>query len=123
MRQIVVLEDDEDLRQMLCQLLRTAGAERCLPVASVAELKANEADVMTSHLAILDVNLGPGEPSGLDAFAWLKERGFGGQIVFLTGHARSHPLVKAAYELPNVKVFEKPMDPRKLKALAKGEDP
>lgn len=106
---------------MLCQLLRLAGAERCLPVASVEELKEKEADVMTSNLAILDVNLGPGEPSGMDAFRWLKERGFTGEIVFLTGHARSHPLVKAAYELPNVRVFEKPMDPKRLKALVTGD--
>ncbi len=119
MSRVIVLEDDEDLRSMLCQFFKVGGAERCLGVGSVAELQANEAAVLGCTLAILDVNLGPDMPSGLDAFRWLKERAFAGEIIFLTGHGRSHPLVKAAYELPNVRVLEKPIEPKVLRQLAK----
>lgn len=119
MSRVIVLEDDEDLRSMLCQFFKVGGAESCLGVGSVAELKANAATVLGCTLAILDVNLGPGAPNGLDAFHWLKEQAFPGEIIFLTGHARSHPLVKAAYELPNVTVLEKPIEPKILRTLAK----
>ena len=38
-------------------------------------------------------------------------------IVFLTGHAHSHPLVREARMLPHVQVFEKPIDGRTLESL------
>jgi FixJ family two-component response regulator len=104
---------------MLCQFFKVAGAESCAGYGSVAALQASADSVLLGTLAILDVNLGPDAPSGIDAFRWLKERAFPGEIIFLTGHARSHPLVKACYELPNVQVLEKPIEPKVLRVLAK----
>ncbi len=114
MQWVLVLEDDEDLRSLLCDLLVASGAERCVSVGSHAELVRQQEQALGCGLALLDVNLGAGKPSGLDAYHWLKEQGFAGRVVFLTGHARSHPLVRQARELTQALVLTKPVDAKDL---------
>ena len=43
--------------------------------------------------------------SGLDAYRWLRQFGFRGEVVFLTGHAAHHPLVEQARALGKAKVL------------------
>ncbi|MCU1282855.1 MAG: hypothetical protein JWM53_6401 [bacterium] len=117
-RRIVLVDDDEDLRDALCDIFSLFGA-RCLPLASLAAMKDAVNDVFACDLAILDVNLGEGEPSGVDAHAWLVEHRFAGRIVFLTGHARSNPAVARAARL-GVRVLAKPVDTADLRALLEG---
>jgi FixJ family two-component response regulator len=110
---ILLLDDDEDLRTILCELL---GGGACMAVGSVDEMVALGDRLKDCQLAILDVNLGPGRPSGIDAYAWLEANRFSGRIVFLTGHAQSHPVVARAYGL-GVQVLEKPVPASVLLAL------
>jgi DNA-binding NarL/FixJ family response regulator len=79
----------------------------CVLAASVDELIANPT-ALDSDLAILDVNLGA-EKDGIDAHEWLREHSYRGKVVFLTGHAASHPLTRRAAELGRARVFEKPL--------------
>lgn len=92
------LDDSQDMRDLMCLLAQSKLGANCLTFDSVDSLINHEAEALESALAILDVNLGAGKPSGLDAFNWLKEHHYKGKIFFLTGHARSHPLVVKACE-------------------------
>ena len=116
-RRVLVLEDDDDLRTLLGELLGMAGVESCVEAASYDELVRQRAEVLACGLALLDVNLGAGVASGLDAYRWLRDNGFTGHTVFLTGHARSHPLVRQAHELQHVQVLSKPVDAQVLLSL------
>ena len=120
MPRVVVLEDDDDLRSILCELLSLSGAEELVSAGSLAELQRKRAEALGGGLAILDINLGAGVPSGLDAYRWLRDNGFAGRTVFLTGHARSHPLVREALELAHVQVLSKPIESRVLLTLLGG---
>jgi FixJ family two-component response regulator len=117
MLRVLVLEDDDDLRTILCELLTLAGADACVRARSLEELRRKGHEALGCGLALLDINLGAGVPSGLDAYRWLEENGFAGRTVFLTGHARSHPLVRAALELTHVQVLSKPIESKVLLAL------
>jgi DNA-binding NarL/FixJ family response regulator len=117
---VLVLEDDEDLRSILCELLSLSGAEECVDAGSLAELKRKRLEALGCGLAILDINLGAQVPSGLEAHDWLKENGFSGRTVFLTGHARSHPLVRQALELSHAQVLSKPIEAKVIVALVGG---
>jgi FixJ family two-component response regulator len=117
---VVVLEDDEDLRSILCELLSLSGAEQTVSAGSLAELQRQRVEALGCGLAILDINLGAGVPSGLDAYRWLRDNGFAGRSVFLTGHARAHPLVREALELAHVQVLSKPIESRLLLSLLGG---
>jgi DNA-binding response OmpR family regulator len=114
---VLVLEDDDDLRGLLCDLLVGCGVTACVSARSFDAMVGQQDQVLGCELALLDVNLGSGARSGLDAYHWLREHGFGGRIVFLTGHARSHPLVRQAHELMHVQVLSKPVNAKELMAL------
>lgn len=105
---VMFLDDNEDLRDLMCNLVKSKLGEDCLCFDSVEDLVTHEPEALKSRIAILDVNLGFGKPSGLDAFTWLKDHGFKGRVVFLTGHAQSHPLVSEARNT-GARVWSKPM--------------
>jgi DNA-binding response OmpR family regulator len=115
-KSILILDDDPDLRGMMCDLFDCYGG-RCTGVGSVDEMKTLAKDGhLAFDLAILDVNLGPGRPSGVDAYRWLREQSFPGQIFFLTGHACSYPGVAEAHA-NGVRVLQKPVSVEDLLGL------
>jgi FixJ family two-component response regulator len=117
-RSVLLLDDDDDLRAVLAELFIERGA-RCMSVASVEQLIALGHAALSSGVAILDVNLGPQQASGVDAYEWLMARGYAGRVAFLTGHARSHPVVARAYQL-GAQVLEKPVSTDTLDRLLDG---
>jgi DNA-binding NtrC family response regulator len=118
---VLVLDDDPDVRQLLERALQLLGAQSCT-VDSVAELRQRRDEALACQLALLDVNLGLDQPSGLDACRWLSEHGFGGSIVFLTGHASTHPLVSQALKTPGTRTLSKPIRLERLRELLPQRD-
>ena len=104
-----LLDDDPDLLEALADLLQTRNCH-CVLARSVDELKALGRQVLDADVAVLDINLGPGLPTGLDAYEWLLSENFKGRLLFLTGHAHAHPLVARAEKLRRAAVLDKPMD-------------
>ena len=113
---ILFLDDDDDLREAVTAVFGMLGRE-CLALPSVAAMIDTRDTALACELVILDVNLGDGLPSGVDAFAWLRDQKFGGRIVFLTGHARSDLTVARASTLSE-HVLQKPLSTEELRALA-----
>ena len=70
--------------------------------------------MLACSVALLDVNLGPGNPTGIDAYRWLVSHGFAGRLYFFTGHARGHPLLAEIEKFGAVQVLPKPIDTGKL---------
>jgi FixJ family two-component response regulator len=117
-----LLDDDPDLLEALADLLATRGC-RCLLAQSVAELKALGTAALEADVAVLDINLGPGLPTGIDAYDWLLSQNFRGRLLFLTGHAHAHPLVARAEKLRHASVLDKPMDGALLLERILGREP
>jgi FixJ family two-component response regulator len=111
---VLLVDDDEDLVATMSELLSGAGANSCVVARSLGEVQRQGSEALACEVAIVDVNLGNGQPSGLDVHRWLREQGFGGRTVFLTGHAQSHPLVVAAARLGGVIVLAKPIRTEEL---------
>jgi FixJ family two-component response regulator len=114
---VLFLDDDDDLRETFTDLVRTVFERECFSCGSYDELLALGDRALSCGVAVLDINLGPQVPSGLDAYGWLRGRGFLGRIVFLTGHASSHPLVVEATRLGGADVVAKPISSGVLRAL------
>jgi DNA-binding NtrC family response regulator len=115
---IVFLDDSEDLRELLPILLEATLQVDCLCFGDVTEFERHSEEVLRAKVAILDINLGPDAPDGVDAFNWLKDHGFDGKILFFTGHARMNPRVARAEE-NGAQILEKPLHPNKLISAVK----
>jgi FixJ family two-component response regulator len=116
-RRVVFVDDDEDLLEAMREILHCSALAECVAVRSLAELERKREQVLACDLAILDINLGPGVPSGIEVFHWLRNRGFTGDIVFLTGHAADDPLVSAAAKLGSTRIYKKPIGMEELGGL------
>ena len=92
-----------------------------MAVGSYEELVALGEEALKCRGAILDINLGPSRRSGIDAYAWLRQKGYTGRIAFLTGHASNHPLVVEANRLGDAEIFTKPIDPDQMRSLVEGK--
>lgn len=111
---VLLLDDDRDLRSAVCDFVELIADRQCVAVASFDELVAAEKDVLACAVGLLDVNLGPGKPTGIDAYRWLVGHGFAGRLYFFTGHARVHPLLAEIEKLGAVQVLAKPIDTARL---------
>ena len=110
---IVFLDDNEDLRDLMPILLESTLGVGCICFDSLMEFENHSKEVLNARVVILDVNLGPNAPDGVDAFNWLMDHGFQGKIVFFTGHARTHPAVAQAVK-SGIEILEKPIDAGRL---------
>jgi CheY-like chemotaxis protein len=117
-RRVLVLEDDDDLRAVMRDMLRVTCHADCVDLGSYDELVEHRDEVLACDAALLDVNLGSGMPSGIEAYQWLRDNGFRGAISFLTGHARAHPLVQQASAIDGIDVLEKPVSVDVLQRIA-----
>jgi DNA-binding NtrC family response regulator len=120
MRTVLFVDDSSDLCQVIeamCQLLPEV---ECVCVTSMSAVQERAELVLRTGLAILDVNLGPGEPSGVDIYRWLRGRNYHGKTVFLSGHARTDPRVEEAVRVSGVDFFQKPLAFDQIEALILG---
>lgn len=108
--EILFLDDDDDLRNTMVALFTMKFGVDCIGFASLHDLVCDSVQALKTRIAILDVNLGKGRPSGVDAFNWFTKQDFKGKIFFLTGHANSDPMVSQACNT-GAEVWSKPMDP------------
>lgn len=116
---VLLVDDDENLLNAMGDFLELAAGVRCRRFVGMSELTARRSEVFDDRvfLALVDINLGVGQSSGIVIYDWLCSQGFRGSVVFLTGHAKDHPLVRQAVEIGNVEVFEKPLEIENLLAL------
>ena len=114
---VLFLDDDDDLRATFADLVKTIFARECYGIGSYRELTALGERALDCGVAILDINLGPEAPSGIDSYGWLRKHGFHGRIVFLTGHAATHPLVVEAKRLGDAEVIGKPVSLDRLTSM------
>jgi DNA-binding NtrC family response regulator len=116
-KRVLFLDDDDDLREIVVQMLEDLGVA-CDAVATVEQMRATMARSGGAvDVAVLDVNLGGGHESGVDAYHWLRENGFSGRVAFLTGHGRTHPLVSEALRIGDATVRDKPITMRAFREL------
>ena len=114
---VLFVDDDEDLREVMQDILRAVGVHRIVTAASLREVQGRRDEALDCKLAILDINLGTGEPSGVNVYEWLEREGFTGNIVFLTGHAANDPRVQQAANLAGSVIASKPLSVAELRDL------
>lgn len=108
-RGVLLVDDDDDLLEAMAELVELYAGRPVVKAHSVAELASVGDAALASDVAIVDINLGPEAPSGIEAHHWLVDRHYTGRVVFLTGHAAGFPLVEEARQMHGVVVLSKPI--------------
>lgn len=119
---MLIVDDDACLLDVMSDAI-TASGRRTVKLRSFAEMQSREEEALACDVAFLDVNLGGGKPSGIDAARWLRQHRFKGHIYFLTAHAGSHPLMLRASAVEGASLLAKPITLNKLAALVNGAVP
>ena len=120
MRTVLFVDDSCDICQVIEVMCQSLPEVECVCVTSMSAVLERASQVLRTGLAILDVNLGPGEPSGVEIYRWLKGQNYRGKIVFLSGHARTDPQVEEAARISGVDFFQKPLGFGQLESLILG---
>src|SRR5215470_11761170 len=106
MKTVLFVDDSGDICEVIETMCQSLPAVECVCVSSISAVQKRAAQVLRTSLAILDVNLGPGEPGGVEIYRWLKGKNYRGKIVFLSGHARTDPDVGEAATISGVDFFQ-----------------
>jgi DNA-binding NtrC family response regulator len=120
---VLLVDDDEDLRAAMEEVLRDIGVRRLVEAGSLRDVENRREDVLACQLALVDINLGYGQPTGIDVFEWFEREGFAGRVVFLTGHGSQDPRVQRAASLAGSEVVSKPLSTAKLRDMVAGVSP
>lgn len=117
MKRVLIVDDDIDLCSLLKKLYERSGSVECQVAASLTEVSRFVEASVFFDLIVLDINLGVNQPDGIDVYHWLRDKNVRSPIVFLTGHAKSHPTVQNACAISDAIVLEKPAEIQKLRNL------
>lgn len=120
MRNVLFVDDNSDLCMVIELLCQSLPEVECICAASMSAVLERAAQVLHTGLAILDVNLGPGEPNGVEIYRWLKGQNYHGKIVFLSGHCSTDRLCEEATGISGVDFFQKPLEFGQIEALILG---
>lgn len=117
---VLVVDDDDDLRAAMQEVLHRLGVRRLIEAGSLRDIEDQREEALACQLALIDINLGYGEPTGIDVFEWLERQGFAGRVVFLTGHGSQDPRVQRAASFAGSQVASKPLSTAKLRDMMAG---
>jgi FixJ family two-component response regulator len=113
--QVLILDDSQDLCEAMSQLILLRLCAPSLCVHSFDQLTENHERALRTRIAFLDVNLGAGPRTGVDAYDWLKSRNYAGHIYFFSGHANTQLLGRPLQE--GVRILSKPLPSGQLVEL------
>jgi two-component system nitrogen regulation response regulator NtrX len=105
--QVLLVDDEANIRRMLAALLRTEG------FAVTEAANGNAAllllDQLDPDVVLLDLLMPPG-PDGLETLAHMRDRGAGAPVIMMSGKAQLTDAVKAV-KLGAFQFLEKPLSP------------
>ena len=113
---VTIIDDCHELCVLITCLLKEELDVTCSTYGSLTEVEEHSGEVLSSKVAILDINLGQGQPDGVEVYHWLRNHHYQGKVFFFTGHALASPQVMRAAET-GVPVLEKPMSVEEIVSL------
>jgi ActR/RegA family two-component response regulator len=117
MKTVFFLDDSSEFLALMKLFVERRCGSKATMATSFSDALSKEESVLHSDMAFLDVNLGSDQPSGIDFYRWLREKGYDRPIYFLTGHARNSAVIREIESLEDVSIFNKPLPHQTLQAL------
>lgn len=117
MRTIFFLDDSEEYLDVMKVFVQAACNCEAITCSNIESMQDQIEAILKSEMAFLDINLGLNQPSGIQAYRWLKSQGYNKPVFFLTGHAKDSDEAKQAQVFDDVRVIQKPIAALDFRAL------
>lgn len=117
MQSIFFLDDSEELLEVMKVFATVACERKAITCSTFDSMYDSAADILNTAVAFIDVNLGSHQPSGVEAYRWLRSQGYNKPIFFLTGHGKFSEEAKGASEFEEVHILQKPIAAQDLRNL------
>lgn len=104
-KKVLVIEDEEDLREVIKDLLEILGVEIDMAVDGIEGIDLQKAH--TYDLVISDLRMP--RCSGLEVLKWMRSQNIQTPVIFQTGHGYAN-LVKDVSDSGVIAILEKPWD-------------
>ncbi|MCM2353578.1 MAG: response regulator [Pseudobdellovibrio sp.] len=117
MRSIFFLDDSEEYLDVMKVFVQAACNFEAITCSNIESMQNQIEEILKSEMAFLDINLGLNQPSGIQAYRWLKSQGYNKPVFFLTGHAKDSDEAREAAIFEDARVLQKPIPPQDFRAL------
>lgn len=114
---VLLVDDNEDMLSLLSLLIQSSFDADTFSVSTEKEVKALSEHFQNFKIAFIDINLGPGQPDGIDIYDWLRANSFDGPIYFLSDLPTNSPMTKRALKRGDTKILSKPINPDKITSI------
>lgn len=109
MRSIFFLDDSEEYLDVMKVFIQAACNYEAITCSNIESMQSQIEEILKSEMAFLDINLGLNQPSGIQAYRWLKSQGYNKPVFFLTGHAKDSDEARQASIFEEARVIQKPI--------------
>lgn len=117
MRSIFFLDDSEDYLDVMKVFVQAACNYEAITCTNIENMQDRMEEILKSEMAFLDINLGVNQPSGVQAYRWLRSHGYTKPVFFLTGHGKDSNENKQASIFEEVRVIQKPIAAQEFRDL------
>ena len=117
MRSIFFLDDSEEFLDVMKVFVKATCDCEAITCSDFESMNLKAEEILKSEMAFLDINLGTHQPSGVQAYRWLKSQGYNKPVFFLTGHAKDSEKARQALAFEGVQIIQKPIPPQELRNL------
>lgn len=117
MRSIFFLDDSEEFLEVMKVFVSATCQCEAIICPNFEIMYERAEEILKSDMAFLDINLGVHQPSGVQAYRWLRSQGYDKPVFFLTGHAKDSDEARQAEGFEHTQVIQKPIAPKDLRAL------
>lgn len=108
---VLIVDDCDDMLEIEKIFIERHCESHAVTANNLEDLKKLGDKVLECKLAFLDLNFGESEPTGIEIYHWLKEKGFSNPIFFLTGNGSDSDLAVEAEKLGQGALLTKPIVP------------
>lgn len=82
MKTIFFLDDSQEFLEIMKIFAEASCNSKALLASSFDEMFSKTDDILKCDMAFLDINLGGHQPSGVQAYRWLRKMGFDKPVFF-----------------------------------------
>jgi len=111
---VFFLDDSQELLEVMKVFAETSCNSQAILASNFDDMFTQAEAILKCDMAFIDINLGIHQPSGVQAYRWMRSLGYNKAVFFLTGHSVDSEEAREALTFDKAKVLRKPIPAQDL---------